>query len=535
MADPAPHRRRPTLRESASFAWRTLRSMRTALVLLLVLAVASAIGSLIPQIPNSPRAVAAYVDERPLIGEFFLRAGLFDVFGSWWFGLITVLLFVSLVACLLPRSRAHLRALRQRPIHAREIDAFPNYREVVVAAAPADAAAAARGVLRRRRYRVAAEPTAVAAEKGALREAGSLVFHWAFLLLLLGAVVGKGTGYAGRATIVEGEAWTDAAINYDPVSLRTGSYFDGSFSGLGIRLIDYDDAYDANGLPTRFVSTVELLDREGATVVTDRVEVNRPLRHEDLRIHQYGFGWAPVIRVDDGGETVFDGSVVMVQETAPEGVSQLSQSWLGFVKLPGAAPGGEDLAFELELWPDGRAFFAPGMPMFGANAPLLRYTVWEGRLIDPSLAGLDTRLMREVGAGLTFEGAVVDPLASCVVGGGDAAIVTGAACPPGAEPALTMGFPELRRYTVLQVSRDVGVPVVIAAAILIVLGLLAALYTSRRKVWVRAEPLGEGSRLTIGGFALQRKPQFDEEFAKLADACVAAAGGERQPQPEVVP
>ena len=78
------------------------------------------------------------------------------------------------------------------------------------------------------------------------------MFHWAFLVLLVGVIVGKGTGYSGRATIVEGQTWTDAAINYDPVSLRTGRYFDGGFSGLGIRLVDYDDDFDPTGLPTRF-------------------------------------------------------------------------------------------------------------------------------------------------------------------------------------------------------------------------------------------------------------------------------------------
>ena len=63
-----------------------------------------------------------------------------------------------------------------------------------------------------------------------------------------------------------------------------------------------------------------------------------------------------------------------------------------------------------------------------------------------------------------------------------------------------------------QVSRDAGVPLVLPAAILILVGLLPALYSSRRKVWVRAEPSGEGAVLQVGGFALQRKPQFEEEF-----------------------
>ena len=69
-------------------------------------------------------------------------------------------------------------------------------------------------------------------------------------------------------------------------------------------------------------------------------------------------------------------------------------------------------------------------------------------------------------------------------------------------------------------------PLVLLAAILVLLGLLPALYTSRRKVWVRAEPNGNGTVLKVGGFALQRKPQFDEEFSKLVDAMARAAGGD---------
>ncbi|HYJ61134.1 MAG TPA: cytochrome c biogenesis protein ResB, partial [Actinomycetota bacterium] len=336
-------------------------------------------------------------------------------------------------------------------------------------------------------------------------------------------------------TIVEQETWTDAAINYDPLSLRSGRYFDGEHSGLGIRLVDYDDDFDANGLPTRFASEVELLDPTGAVTETAVVSVNEPVRHGDLRIHQYGFGWAPVVTVTDGGETVFDGPIVMSQESAPEGRSQLAQTWHGFVKLPGAATDGADRAIELELWPDGRAFFADGMPMFGEQAPLMRYRVWEGRLIDPSLAGLDTRLMHVGSEGLMAGGWVVDPVAGCVLRGAEVAARTGTSCPPGADPALTLGFPDLRRYSVLQVGKDAGIPVVFVAAILIVLGLLAALYTSRRKLWVRAAARGSGSRLEMGGFALQRRTQFDEEFAKVAAACVAAAGGEVRPEREPVP
>src|SRR5436190_5510931 len=248
MSTPPPPR--ITLRQSVAIAWRTLRSMRTALILLLMLALSSVAGSLIPQDPNSPDRVARYQLDHPLVSQIYRAVGFFNVFGSWWFTLITFLLFTSLIACLLPRTRAVVRAMRQKPIQAREIDAFRHYAELTVAADPDTAIAQSGRVLRRHFFRVARAQgqQALAAEKGALREAGSLVFHWAFIVLLVGAIVGKGTGYSGRAAVVEGQTWVDARANYDG-ELRTGRYFTGNFSGIGIHLSSFEDTYHASGVP----------------------------------------------------------------------------------------------------------------------------------------------------------------------------------------------------------------------------------------------------------------------------------------------
>src|SRR6476619_2247432 len=295
MSPPAPPR--VTLRQSFALVWRTLRSMRTALVLLFLVAAAAAVGSLLPQIPNSPERVASYQLAHPFFGTLFLRAGFFDVYGSWWFVLILTLLFVSLIACLLPRSRAMIRTIRQRPIQAREIDAFPQYRELRVAAEPSAAAATARTVLRHHGYRVARaeDGRAVAAEKGALREIGSLVFHWAFLVLLVAVIVGKGTGYVGHAMIVEGYGWTDARFNYDG-DLRTGRFFGGTFSGTQIQLQDFQDDFRTSGIPMDFSSELTLSAPDGSSEQTD-VRINHPAVFNGIRIYQFGFGWAPIVEV----------------------------------------------------------------------------------------------------------------------------------------------------------------------------------------------------------------------------------------------
>ncbi|HEV2905937.1 MAG TPA: cytochrome c biogenesis protein ResB, partial [Actinomycetota bacterium] len=106
--------------------------MRTALILLLVLALASVAGSLVPQFANSPQRVAAMYRDHPLLARVYESAGLFDVYGSWWFTLSYVLLLVSLASCLVPRTRGLIRNLRQRPQPARDLEGLRHFAAATV-------------------------------------------------------------------------------------------------------------------------------------------------------------------------------------------------------------------------------------------------------------------------------------------------------------------------------------------------------------------------------------------------------------------
>jgi cytochrome c biogenesis protein len=508
--------RRPSVRRSVALVWRTLRSMRTALVLLLILAAGAVIGSLLPQIPNSPERVGRYLDDHGFWGPLFFRAGFFDVYGSWWFALITTLLFVSLAACLVPRTRAVVRAVRQRPVQARELEVFRHHAEIRVRRSAEAAASDAERFLRRKRYRVAREGTGVAAEKGLLREAGSLLFHWAFFLLLAGVIVGKGTGFTGRAVITEGDTFVDALPNYSG-EIRTGRYFGGGFTGVGIELLEFEDSYRRSGVPIDFVSRVRFRGEDGRPLGTEEIRVNHPASVAGLRVFQEGFGWAPVIEVSMDGARLWSSPVEMARDDAPEGVPATAMPWRGAIKLTAPEP---DVMITLELWPDYRAFAAFQLtgrptPMLVQFDPYIRYSVHAGRILDPALSSTETTGLRRVGGG-DLRAAAESGLA--VPGAGD----------------LRLSFPDLRQYTVLLVGRDVGIPVVLAAAILVLVGLIPALYVSRRKVWVRAEATPGGALVRIGGFALQRKDAFEDEFARVVDAIERDGGGTGVQSPERV-
>ena len=101
-------------------AWQWLTKMKTALVLLFLLAFAAIPGALLPQRSLNQDKVADYIAANGTTAEVFDKLGLFDVFSSSWFMAIYVLLFISLVGCILPRSWDHYQALRLSLIHISE-------------------------------------------------------------------------------------------------------------------------------------------------------------------------------------------------------------------------------------------------------------------------------------------------------------------------------------------------------------------------------------------------------------------------------
>ena len=483
--------------QSLASVWRTLRSMRMALILLLVVALASVAGSLVPQFANSPQRVATMFRDRPLLARVYESIGLFDVYGSWWFTLAYVLLLVSLASCLVPRTRGLFRTLRQRPQPARDLEGLRHFASATVPGPPEHALERARRVFRRRWYRVSranGDDQGLAAEKGLAREVGSLMFHSAFFLLLVGVVYGKGFGFTGQVTVVEGGVFTEAHANYD-VPPSEGRFFsEAMHRGFQVRVRSFDVRYRRSGLPREFVSRVDVLDGD-RTVRNAEIRVNEPLEHEGVKVYQSGYGWAPIIEVRQDGRLLAGGPTVFVTD----GSQDQRKAWRGVLKLPSIRP---QIGLEFRLLPDPQAFVL-GAPMLEARAPFLGFTAFRGDLrltAAQNVFTLDKRGLRK------WED-------------GGIGIGQGVELPGG----LEISFPKLRQYTQFRVARDPGAGIVLVAAILVLTGLIPALYSSRRKLWVRVVAEGDGTLLQLGGVALQRKSAFEDEFQAVARELVGVA------------
>ena len=477
--------------DTARMAWRVLRRMSTALLLLFALAAASVVATVVPQEPVTAQSVTDWRagDAGPGSGVAAVLdwLGLFDVFGSLWFMVLVVLLFTSLTGCLVPRYRAFAKVARRAPAAGRNLGRLTHSVRLTTPLAPDEAVAVGERVLRRRRFRTRQIPdaTQVAAEKGHWREGGSLVFHTAFYVLLAGAIIGKVFGFTGQISLAEGASFADTRIAYDAVEAGRSWGLD-DHRGFVVRLEDFDVTYFENFTPRDFVSTVTVLE-DGAEVRTAPIRVNHPLRYDGMVLYQIAFGMAPRVIVRAGDRVLIDERVLL----APNAQQNL---WTGTAKVKFDDPE-RQIALDLVLAPDAE-LNADGQPMIGTDPrpvnPVLIGNVYFGAL----------GLQRPIPASQFERGQ--GPVDTAMLRPGDSRELI--------QGNLTVEFADLGYWSGLQVSHAPGRWLLLLGGILILVGLLPSLYSYRRRIWIDVRASGDGSEVTVAGVALQRKTAFDDEF-----------------------
>src|ERR1700722_18373716 len=213
------------------WAWRQLTSMRIALVLLFLLALGSVPGSILPQEGNNAAGVQQYFTSHPALAPLLSHLGLFNVFGAPWFAAIYLLLFASLVGCVVPRTvrlggMGGARPAPPPPRAPRNLARLPSSAEYGTALSAAQATEVAARVLSGRGFRLrrpepgppepgpagsgpAGSGDWVSAEKGYLREVGNLLFHLALLGVLVAVALGGLFGYKADRLLVQGTSFAD--------------------------------------------------------------------------------------------------------------------------------------------------------------------------------------------------------------------------------------------------------------------------------------------------------------------------------------
>lgn len=490
--------------------------MGTALALLFLLALGAIPGALLPQRSLNAGKVDDYLAAHRVTGPWLDRLQAFDVFSSFWFTAIYVLLFVSLVGCLTPRMIEHVRSLRAAPVPApRNLARLPKHTTATLAGAPE--ALAATLVERLRGWRTAVRErdgaVEVSAEKGYLREFGNLVFHFALLGLLVAVAVGKLLGYEGNVIVIAdgGPGFCSASpAAFD--SFRAGNTVDGtSLHPICIRVNDFQAHYLPSGQATSFAANIDYQtgrDLAARSWRPYRLAVNHPLRTGGDRIYLQGHGYAPTFTV-----TFPDGQTrTSTVQWRPDNPQTLLSSGVVRIDPPaGSYPDpGQRRRHQIAIG----GLLAPTEQLKGTllsssfpalNAPAVAVDIYLGDSgLDTgrpqSLYTLDPRLIEQ--HRLTRVDRVNLRAGEQVRLSQDGAVVRF----DGAVPFVN-----------LQVSHDPGQIWVLVSAITMMAGLVVSLLVRRRRVWVRLAPAGAPDTVNVelGGLARTDNSGWGDEFERL--------------------
>ncbi|MDM7854418.1 cytochrome c biogenesis protein ResB [Cellulomonas alba] len=485
------------------WAWRQLTSMRVALLLLMLLAVAAVPGAVLPQRAQDPAKVATYLSNHPTSGPWLDRLQMFNVYSSFWFSAIYLLLFVSLVGCILPRTKVHLGGVRGRPPRTpRRLDRFPAQGGGTSTEPPEQVATAAAAHLRRgwawlpfvRTYRVdvhdeGAGTWSVSAERGYLRETGNLLFHLALVGLLVSIASGQMLHYRGQAIVVQGHGFANAVTEYD--TFEQGTLFRAStLVPFTLSLDGLDSRFDSTTLEARDFTAHVTLTNPGARPEQKTIKVNHPLDAGGAHVYLQGNGYAPQIDVTDAsGKLAFSGSVPFL----PQDNVYTSK---GVVKVPDVSGTQDQVGLVGFLLPT-----AQKLPIGAYRSidpqpkdPLLVLSVWHGNL------GLDTGVPQNV-----YELDEARMKQSVDASGQPVTLYL----KPGQTVQLPDGlgavtFHGLDRYAALDLRHDPTLGWVLVFAICALAGLAASLFAPRRRLFVRAVPGADGGPTVVTAAGLAR-------------------------------
>ena len=522
----------------ARWGWRQLTSMRTALLLLLLLAIGAVPGSIWPQRNLDAGRVADYLALHKSTGPWLDRLGFFDVYASPWFAAIYLLLFVSLVGCVVPRSKIHWRAMRAQPPRApSRLERLPEHGEIEVDGAPEDVLLVAQAVLaservlgrhsglRRWRIRCADAPESdgasddrssdgqwLSAECGYLRETGNLVFHSALIVVIMAVAVGHLFGWRGDRILVTGKSFSNTISAYD--TFDPGPWVDTEgLSPFTVAVDRLDVTFEERsggaqrGAPRDFTAYTRTQTSPQAPQVNQILKVNGPLKFGGSSVFLLGNGYAPVITVRDAlGQ-------VLMREATPFLPQDANYKSVGAVKVSAASP--KQLGFFGFFLPSeyldkdsGPSSFFPDL-----KNPALALGVYEGELYPQgrpqSVYTLSTEKMTQL------RNAKGEPLRLLLKPGQTAQL-------PDGRGSIT--FDSVQRWAGLSIRYDPGKVLALSGAVAALLGLIASLMIRRRRVFVRVWPVGRRTVVSIGGMAKGEDPGLGATIEDLLNAITERTG-----------
>jgi len=433
------------------------RSLKLTIFLFILLAFLSIFGTLIAQNATHSEYIRRYGLDLYEVLNFF---NLFDMYHSWWFSAILLLLVINLIACSISRLPGVLSQISQTRTGLEDsmLKALLCVHRIQIRGkGEAKTEENVRSLLKKEfgnSIRFESESTiTLFSEKGRFSRLGVYIVHLSLLFILIGGLIGSLYGFRGHVEILEGDT-----VNQIFLRVRNGEI--PKPLEFSVRCDDFNVTYyDLPGRKEKHVkeytSALTILEN-GNEVLKKAVQVNHPLHYKGLAFYQSNYGTQHDVTLGIQWKNKKEKATFK----APEGTT-----------VP--VPNSNDFIRVLQ--------YAPQVHNFGEGVQVV--------LFKPNQEPLPFWLLR---THPKFDEKRRD------------------------EFVLTFEGDSPREYTGLSVTRDPGVWVVWIGCSLMILGLIVSFFFSHQRVWVRI-PKSPGGEIVLAGSTNKNRVGFEKTFGQLVD------------------
>jgi len=266
--------------------WNFLKSIKLTVTLLILLSISSAAGTFIAQTSQTetPLDMIYY----PAVIHTFAFLGLFDIYHSWWFALLIMFLFVNLLICTADRLPGYIKRIKSdfRSVTLKNLYNMNNIKKESFDIK--DSEETARKI--RTGLRGFKEISSNNSEviffklKGKYSPLNTTIVHTGILIIMLGALIGSMFGTEGKMALPENK--TKASFT---AFVSRGDTLILPL-GFAIKCNKFKIEYyqDNPEMPSQYYSEVEILER-GRSVKKKTISVNKPLFYKGTNIYQSSY------------------------------------------------------------------------------------------------------------------------------------------------------------------------------------------------------------------------------------------------------
>ena len=255
-------------------------------MLLLSIAATSIIGTIIPQNENPAAYFRAYGE---FLYKLFDALEIFDMYHSWWFQFLILMLTMNIFVCSIDRLSATWKIVfsKNPSFNLSRFRKLADKEEFTDKRNSEDLKKIYKPFIARIFGYTRVEPTdtgfCIFAEKWRWTRFGVYTVHLSVIFLLLGGLVGSLFGFEGFVNIPEGEKINSIRIR------NTGKTQNLDFE---IKCEDFNISFYDNGAPKEYRSSLTVIEQDKPVLKKDII-VNDPLRYKGINIFQSSYGKMP--------------------------------------------------------------------------------------------------------------------------------------------------------------------------------------------------------------------------------------------------